>query len=158
MKSVLPPVGFPCLIATLVFNLQHAAVACSTVVLLNLNPLLIASCSNPLRAGILHFQLLLHYYWISLFQSWHEEKKENRDCERGCSISIRSTPVWAVSYFHRDGRRLAHEFSVLRVHCPCTFSVLGTHGDTLQSLLTTELTVAHPLTSPSMPNLPLGHH
>ena len=76
VKNVLPPVGFPRLIATLVFSLQHAAVACSTVILLNLNPLLIASCSNPLRAGILHFQLLLHYCWISLFQSWHEEKKK----------------------------------------------------------------------------------
>ena len=71
--------GFPCLIATLLFSLQHATVSCSIVVLLNLNPLLIASCSNPLRTGILHFQLLLHYCWISLFQSWYEEKKENRE-------------------------------------------------------------------------------
>ena len=51
MARVLPVVGFPCLIATLVFSLQHAAVACSTVVLHNLNSLLIASRSTPLRAG-----------------------------------------------------------------------------------------------------------
>lgn len=43
-------VGFPCLIATLGFSIQHAVVACSTVVLLSLNPLLIASHSDSLRA------------------------------------------------------------------------------------------------------------
>lgn len=48
--NVLPVVGFSCLIAALVFRTQHAAVTHSTVVLLRLNPLLIASCSNSVRA------------------------------------------------------------------------------------------------------------
>lgn len=50
IAHVLPVVGLSCLIAALLFRTQHAAVTHSAVVLLRLNPLLIASCSNSLRA------------------------------------------------------------------------------------------------------------
>lgn len=45
-----PAVALSCVVAAVGFSVQPAAATCSTVLLLRLNPLLIASRSNSLRA------------------------------------------------------------------------------------------------------------
>lgn len=90
--------GFPYLIATVVFSVQPAAVVCSTAVLFDLNPLLIASFSSSLRADypVLSASAPL---LLDFFVSVMTGAKEPRNCKWGCLISIWCTPGFAVAYF-----------------------------------------------------------